>query len=77
MSYTPCQPQQRLRVTFASQLERHRAQSNRLRPQSCGSAPLPNGLRIRHISRPDVPFLFREVFEEQGYARHGISLRHG
>lgn len=77
MSYTPCQPQQKAH-TFASQpVRRHRAPGSPLRSLCCGSAVLPNGLRIRHVSRPDVPFLYREVFEEQSYVRHGISLRHG
>ena len=37
---------------------------------------LPNGLKIRYVSRKDVPFLYREVYEEQNYLQ-GLSLRHG
>ena len=77
MSCTPCQPQQKVHTFALQPVRRHRAHGNLLRSQCCGSAVLPNGLRIRHVSRPDVPFLYREVFEEQSYARHGISLRHG
>lgn len=43
----------------------------------CSSSQLPNGLRIKHVSKPDVPFLYREVFEEQSYIQHGISLGKG
>ncbi len=43
----------------------------------CGASRLPSGLRIRHVSKPDVPFLYREVFEEQAYARHGVRLGPG
>ena len=77
MKYRPCQPQPNLQTCAAQPTSKRRAQSSRLRSQSGGSARLPNGLRIRHVSRPDVPFLYREVFEEESYERHGISLRHG
>ena len=37
---------------------------------------LPNGLNIRYVSRRDVAFLYREVYEEQGYLK-GLSLKRG
>lgn len=38
---------------------------------------LPNGLALHYVSRPDVSFLFREVFTERCYAQHGVSVRPG
>ena len=77
MSCTPCQPQQRVHSVAFQPVRRHWGPGSPVRSQCCGSAVLPNGLRIRHVSRPDVPFLYREVYEEQSYVRHGISLRRG
>ena len=35
---------------------------------------LPNGLRIAHLNRNETQTLYREVFEEEVYVRHGIEL---
>ena len=37
---------------------------------------LPNGLQIRYVSRRDVAFLYREIYQEQNYLR-GLSLSKG
>ncbi len=37
---------------------------------------LPNGLNIRYVSRKDVAFLYREIYEEQNYLR-GLCLKQG
>lgn len=41
------------------------------------TCPLPNGERVAYISKPDIAFLYREIFEEHGYLRHGITLQEG
>lgn len=38
---------------------------------------LPNGLTVCYASKYDVSFLYREIFEEQLYLQHGISLKQG
>ncbi|ARO27477.1 hypothetical protein CO659_06225 [Rhizobium sp. S9] len=35
---------------------------------------LPNGLLIAHRNRSETDFLYRELFEEQSYFKHGIEL---
>ena len=41
------------------------------------SARLPNGLRLHFVSQPDVSFLYREIFTERCYAKHGVTVRPG
>jgi amino acid adenylation domain-containing protein/FkbM family methyltransferase len=38
---------------------------------------LPNGLEIAHNNKNETDLLYRELFEERTYLRHGISLRDG
>jgi FkbH-like protein/FkbM family methyltransferase len=38
---------------------------------------LPNGLEIVHLNGYETDYLYREIFEEQCYLRHGVSLRDG
>ena len=38
---------------------------------------LPNGLEIVHLNRYETEYLYREIFEEQCYLRHGIRLENG
>ena len=38
---------------------------------------LPNGLEVCYASKYDVSFLYREIFEEQTYLRHGVQLAEG
>lgn len=40
-------------------------------------ATLPNGQRIRYVSRPDVRFLYHEIFQRRVYAQHGQTLPSG
>eukprot|EP00854_Cymbomonas_tetramitiformis_P002792 gene2792-3584_t len=35
---------------------------------------LPNGWNVAYVSRPDIPFLYNEIFLEQAYFQHGITL---
>ena len=35
---------------------------------------LPNGLLIAHRNRSETDFLYRELFEEESYFKHGIKL---
>ena len=39
--------------------------------------PIPNGLEIAYVSKPDVAFLFREVYEKQTYLQHGVTISPG
>ena len=38
---------------------------------------LPNGLTVAHRNRAETDFLYREIFDEETYLRHGISLEDG
>jgi len=38
---------------------------------------LPNGLEIAHLNRYETDYLYREIFEDQCYLRHGIRLQDG
>jgi 2-polyprenyl-3-methyl-5-hydroxy-6-metoxy-1,4-benzoquinol methylase len=72
-----------VRESVRGRVSLHRASHAPIRARNfhlalrCGVSRLPSGLRIRHVSKPDVPFLYREVFEEQAYARHGVRLGPG
>ena len=39
-----------------------------------GVGELPNGLKVFHQNLSETEFLYREIFEEDAYLRHGISL---
>ncbi len=54
-----------LRLEAAGLLPRHRR------------AELPNGLVVAQYSRNETDFLYREIFEERGYAGGGIALPDG
>lgn len=46
----------------------------------CAALPLctiPNGLEIAYVSKPDVAFLYREVYEKQSYLQHGVTISPG
>jgi FkbM family methyltransferase len=38
---------------------------------------LPNGLEVAHLNRGETNFLYREMFIDQVYERHGLTLRPG
>jgi FkbH-like protein/FkbM family methyltransferase len=38
---------------------------------------LPNGLEIVHLNQYETDYLYKEIFEDQCYLRHGIQLRDG
>ncbi|MBI4206778.1 MAG: FkbM family methyltransferase [Betaproteobacteria bacterium] len=38
---------------------------------------LPNGLEIAHLNHYETDYLYREIFEDQCYLRHGIRLHDG
>ena len=38
---------------------------------------LPNGMGIVHLNPHETDFLYREIFEEQGYLRHGVEIGEG
>ncbi len=38
---------------------------------------LPNGLEIAHLNQYETDYLYREIFEDQCYLRHGIQLQDG
>jgi FkbM family methyltransferase len=38
---------------------------------------LPNGMVIIHLNRSETEYVYREIFEEQSYLKHGISLPKG
>ena len=56
-----------------------RRATRRSRPVSASfrTCPLPTGENVAYISKPDVAFLYREVYEKQSYIQHGITLAPG
>ena len=38
---------------------------------------LPNGMVVAHLNRGETDYMFKEIFEEQSYLNHGITLRDG
>jgi len=38
---------------------------------------LPNGMAIAQLNRGETEFLYKEIFEQQAYLKHGVSLRDG
>ena len=55
----------------AAPLDRERAE------QTFGSRPrcsLPNGLSVVHLNGYETDYVYKEIFEEQRYLRHGITL---
>jgi len=38
---------------------------------------LPNGLEIAHLNRYETDYVYKEIFEDQCYLRHGIRLQDG
>jgi FkbH-like protein/FkbM family methyltransferase len=38
---------------------------------------LPNGAEIAHLNRYETEYLYKEIFEDQSYLRHGVRLRDG
>lgn len=41
------------------------------------TCPLPTGENVAYISKPDVAFLYREVYEKQSYLQHGVTIAPG
>ncbi len=39
--------------------------------------PIPTGQQIAYVSKPDVAFLYREVYEKQTYLQHGVTISPG
>ena len=42
-----------------------------------GTVELPNGWEVHASSRSEVSFLYHEIFEEQSYLQHGITVQDG
>lgn len=38
---------------------------------------LPNGLSVHYLSKTDTDFVYREIFEEDLYRKHGVVIRDG
>lgn len=38
---------------------------------------LPNGMMIAHLNRSETDFVYRELFEEHSYLKHGVTLNDG
>ena len=50
----------------------HLEQSGELKPDDCYE--LPSGLAIKCRNHSEADFLYREIFEDQAYLKHGITL---
>ncbi len=40
-------------------------------------ATLPNGLEVAHLNRSETDIIYREIFEDESYLRHGVTLGDG
>ncbi|HYH81525.1 MAG TPA: amino acid adenylation domain-containing protein, partial [Longimicrobium sp.] len=58
-------------VLELQRLEREAAETG-LRPYE-----LPNGMGIVHLNAAETRFLYREIFEDRSYLRHGVALGDG
>ncbi|HEX2268274.1 MAG TPA: amino acid adenylation domain-containing protein, partial [Pyrinomonadaceae bacterium] len=38
---------------------------------------LPNGMMLAHLNRSETDFVYREMFEEHAYLKHGVTLNDG
>jgi amino acid adenylation domain-containing protein/FkbM family methyltransferase len=38
---------------------------------------LPNGMLIAHLNRSETDFVYREIFDERCYIKHGVTLKNG
>ena len=38
---------------------------------------MPNRLVVSHLNRNETDFTYKEIFEENAYFRHGVTLRDG
>jgi amino acid adenylation domain-containing protein len=38
---------------------------------------LPNGMKIAHLNKTETEFLYQEIFTDQSYLQHGITLEEG
>jgi|GEM_PF-937530 len=38
---------------------------------------LPNNLEVAHLNKNETDFVYKEIFEDRTYVKHGISLREG
>jgi amino acid adenylation domain-containing protein/FkbM family methyltransferase len=47
----------------------------RLAPSQCHT--LPNGLEVVQQNVGETAFLYREIFEDEGYSKHGVDVRDG
>lgn len=48
-----------------------------VQPSGDQTATLPNGLEVSVVSKLDLEFLYREIFEQRLYLQHGIQLQSG
>jgi FkbH-like protein/FkbM family methyltransferase len=46
-------------------------------PRSRKRCVLPNGLEIAHLNQYETDYLYKEIFEDRCYLKHGIRLRDG
>lgn len=53
------------------------AVTNKVSPDQTAEQRLPNGLAIHAVSTLDLDFLYREIFEQEIYTQHGISIAEG
>ena len=50
---------------------------SRVSPDGTVERFLPSGLAIHAVSTLDIDFLYREIFEQEIYVQHGISIAEG
>eukprot|EP00238_Polyblepharides_amylifera_P000964 CAMPEP_0196573734 /NCGR_PEP_ID=MMETSP1081-20130531/3589_1 /TAXON_ID=36882 /ORGANISM="Pyramimonas amylifera, Strain CCMP720" /LENGTH=308 /DNA_ID=CAMNT_0041891555 /DNA_START=221 /DNA_END=1148 /DNA_ORIENTATION=- len=40
----------------------------------CSQTVLPNDWKVNYVSEPDIPFLYNEIFVDECYIQHGVTL---
>lgn len=46
-------------------------------PSHLASYQLPNGMTIAHQNSYETAYLFKEIFEDQAYLKHGVTIKEG
>lgn len=55
----------------------HKANLGPQNRMALAATTLPNGLRVQHVSKQDLHFLYEEVMQQASYLQHGVQLHRG
>ena len=71
-----------VRKLTASQPEIRKRRSGHFRNHALAvfasrTCALPDGRHVQYVSKPDVAFLYHEIYDKQAYLQHGVQLHPG